>query len=175
MDEGIKRKLVGSAVLLLVAFLVVPMILPKAKNASSLSSQVPVEANVPNMDMALPKSLSLQSNEVEQTPRVVTIPDIEVDGKRQKGTEISVEPVASDGQAPLWQIRVGSFANAKNATSLRDALREKGYKAFAQLSKDEQYTRVFIGPSTQKTWLNDQLSVLEKEFGVKGEIKPFAQ
>ncbi|EAT13544.1 SPOR domain-containing protein [Bermanella marisrubri] len=177
MDEGIKRKLVGSAVLVVVALIVLPLIAPKAKNAAYLSEQVPLETDIPNMDMALPKSLSLRQIRPpeSQASETIDVNEFEVDGKKVASATIDVPVKKEDGQALLWQIRVGSFAEAKNAIKLRNALREKGYKAFERLSEDGQYTRVFIGPSTQKTWLSDQLLVLEKEFGVKGELRLFTQ
>lgn len=177
MDDGIKRKLVGSAVLVLAALIVMPLVVPKAKNAAHLSDQVPLETDIPNMDMALPKSLSLrQAKPPEAQPReTIEIEEMNIDGKVVPAKTIEVPVQKEDGQAVLWQIRVGSFAKAENAIKLRNALRDKGYKAFERLSEDGQYTRVFIGPSTQKTWLNDQLLVLEKEFGVKGELRLFTQ
>ncbi len=56
---------------------------------------------------------------------------------------------------------------------LRDKLRNSGFKAFEKLSGDGVHTRVFIGPSTQKTELERQRNAIQKRFKLKAEVLPF--
>ena len=59
MDEGVKRKLVGAGVLMTVALILLPQLTPKKQNAEYLAKSVPLETNIPNMDMPLPKSIAV--------------------------------------------------------------------------------------------------------------------
>ena len=177
MDEGIKRKLVGAAVLVTVALIVLPNITSKTRNAEYLSKSVAVETSVPAMDMPLPKSLSIPvSPEVASDAakgKLVAMKDMVVDGQvlPMKGFEIPV--TLSSGQAVVWQIQVASFANINNALSLRDKLRDAGYKAFEKKTLDGKHTRVFVGPSTQKSSLQRKLADIKKQFNLKAELTVF--
>ncbi len=174
MDEGIKRKLVGAAVLVTIAMIVLPNITSRTRNAEHLSKSVAIEANVPAMGMPLPKSLSIpvSSDVPEDVSKgvLVTMKDMEVDGQvlPLKGFEIPV--TRSSGQAVVWQIQVASFAKIENAKALRDKLRKAGFKAYEKLTLDGQYTRVFVGPSTQKSSMQRQLTAIKKQFKLKPEL-----
>lgn len=176
MDEGIKRKLVGAAVLVTVAIVVLPQITTRAQNAAYLAKSVPMEVNVPDMNMPLPKSLSIASRDLKQ-PDVnidkVVMTDIEVDGDPLILKNMDVPVVDSSGQSRVWHIQVASFAEPKNALALRNRLRQAGYKAFDKPSSDGEYVRVFVGPSTQKSDLEQKLIEINKSFKIKGQLVPY--
>ncbi|OUR67702.1 hypothetical protein A9Q73_05165 [Bermanella sp. 47_1433_sub80_T6] len=177
MDEGIKRKLVGAAVLVTVALIVLPNITSRTRNAEHLSKSVALETNVPAMEMPLPKSLSIPvSPKVPSDAskgKLVVMKDMVVDGQKLplKGFEMPV--TLASGQAVVWQIQVASFANIKNALSLRDKLRDAGYKAYEKQTLDGKHTRVLVGPSTQKSALQRKLDRIKKEFKLKPELAVF--
>jgi len=175
MDEGVKRKLVGAGVLMTVALILLPQLTPKNQNAEYLAKSVPLETNIPNMDMPLPKSiavanLSPQSASTEQTVRIKAI---EVDGERSDSHSFEKPSIDSTGQAKVWHIQVGSFAKAVNAKKLKGKLIKAGYKAFAKQSKDGKFVRVFVGPNTQKAQLKKQLAEINKTFKLDAQILPF--
>ncbi len=177
MDEGIKRKLVGAGVLVTIALIVLPNLVSKTRNAEHLAKSVAIETNVPSMEMPLPKSLAIVVS--AQTPqniaagKLVAMKDMSVNAQKLplKGFEIPV--ITNAGQAVVWQIQVASFANVKNALKLRDQLRAAGYKAYEKLSLDGKHTRIFVGPSSQKTSLHEKLKKIEKRFKLKAEIVLF--
>ena len=177
MDEGIKRKLVGAAALVVVAIVVLPLITPMSQNAEYLSDSVPLETQIPAMEMTLPRSLSIPVSTLVPDDQVggdrVIMEDIKVDTERLalKGFEIPVTD--ANGQAVVWQIQVASFAKVANALKLRDKLRVAGFKAFEQLTRDNNHTRVFVGPSTQKAKLEKDLIKINKQFSLQGQLIPF--
>jgi cell division septation protein DedD len=177
MDEGIKRKLVGVAVLVVVALILLPQITPKTQNAEYLSKSVPVEENVPDMTMPLPKSMNIPTRAVEigevESSRNITLQKKQVDSKIKPEESFEVPVVDGSGQSHVWQIRVGSFAKPENAISLRKKLIKGGYKAFIKQSADGAYVRVFVGPSTQKKQLGAQLVEIESQYKLKGTILPY--
>ncbi|NVK39221.1 MAG: SPOR domain-containing protein [Gammaproteobacteria bacterium] len=177
MDEGVKRKLVGAGVLVTAALIVLPQLAPKAGDASYLAESVPVEKNIPDMSMPLPKSMALPSANPQavagKQADVVKMQDMSVDGETLRVDGFEKPVVDASGQAVVWHIQVGSFAQAKNAFALRDKLRKAGYKAFEEKSEDGSYTRVFVGPSTQKQQLEKQMQAIEQAFKVQGQLVVF--
>lgn len=175
MDEGIKRKLVGVAVLVVAAIVVLPLITPKTQNAEYLSKSVPVELDVPAMEMPLPKSMSLPTREHEDSGLIesVKLDAQTVDTKKRSGAQFEIPKLDASGQTLVWQIQVASFAKPKNALALRDRLRKAGYKAFEKQSKDGEYVRVFIGPSSQQNNLKRQLKEIKSRYKLDGKIIPY--
>ncbi len=177
MDEGIKRKLVGAGVLVSVALIVLPQLSTSAGDASYLAKSVPIEADVPDMAMPLPKSLSIPTSDptmaAAQPAEKVLLDDMKVDTQTLKLKEFEKPVLDNTGQAVVWHIQVGSFAKAKNAFELRDKLRKAGYKAFEEVSDDAAYTRVFVGPSTQKHQLEAQMLSIKQTFNVQGQLVVF--
>lgn len=177
MDEGVKRKLAGAGVLVLVALIVLPQISSKTQNAEYLSQTVPIEVNIPVMDMPLPKSLAIPVDPIismeQAAGEKVFIPVMTVDDEVLPASQFEIPVQTQTGESVVWQIQVGSFAQRENALKLRDRLRQSGYKAFDQLSDDGLYTRVFVGPSTQKSELEQKMSSIEQHFRLKAQLVPF--
>lgn len=175
MDEGIKRKLVGAAVLVVAAIIILPMITSQAQNASYLSRSVPIEEQVPDMSMPLPKSLSISKREAEDEKEqaVIKLTPLNIDGDRLAPNDIEIPVVDASGQSRVWHIQVASFAEPNNAITLRDKLRSSGYKAFDRLSEDGKHVRVFVGPSTQKLVLEKKLTEINRTFNLKGQLTPY--
>ncbi len=177
MDDGVKRKLVGAAALVVVAIVVLPLITPMSPNARYLSDSVPLETQIPTMEMTLPRSLSIPVSALVADDQKggdrVDMEDIKVDTEllALQGFEIPVTD--THGQAVVWQIQVASFAKVENALKLRDQLRLAGFKAFEQLTRDNHHTRVFVGPSTQKSKLEKALIAINKQFSLQGRLIPF--
>ncbi len=179
MDEGIKRKMVGAGVLVTIALVVLPNLASKTHNAEHLANSVVIETNVPSMEMPLPKSLSIQvspdSPKNTGAGKRVVMEDMKVNAQILPVTGFEIPVTTPAGQAVVWQIQVASFANIKNALKLRDELRTAGYKAFEKRALDGKYTRVFVGPSTQKSSLRKKLKDIEKRFKLKAEIVLFKE
>ena len=177
MDEGLKRKLVGAGVLVAVAIVVLPQLSTTAGDASYLAKSVPIESNIPDMSMPLPKSLAIpmsQPSEVAMnTPEAVTQTDIKVDQQTLKLKTFQKPVLENTGQSVVWHIQVGSFSKASNAFELRDNLRKAGYAAFEAVSKGGAYTRVFVGPSTQKQQLEEQMLAIKQAFKIQGQLVVF--
>ncbi len=175
MDEGLKRKLVGAVVLMAAALIVLPQITSSAKNAEHLAASVPIESSPPSMDMPLPKSLSIPVTDIVLSNQVAgegrKLAAIKVDTETLPASYFEVPVKTNTDQAVVWIIQVGSFAKLENALNIRNKLRKAGYKAFEQLAQDGIHTRVFVGPSTQKTALEAQLKAIYNVFKLKGELK----
>ena len=173
MDEPLKHRLVGAAVLATVAIIFIPLVLespdePEQESASlsvpanpeeEFSSHImaleipstPKEKNFPPSMREIRRPSSVQKNgtssrphlpsdedsEAKQSPRAPvsrkverTSPLKESASKRPEATK----QVSSSSNVALaaWAVQLGTFSNAKNAVSLRDQLKAKGYASFIE-------------------------------------------
>lgn len=177
MDDSIKRKLIGAMALVIVGMVIYPFISPQTKQAHHLMQSVPSLPEPPDMSVTAPKALTIEvSDLISQNlePKASKhVESIKVDELTTPKTRIELPVKLNTGQAALWQIQVASFSNAENAIALRDKLRAKGFTAFEQLAQDGVHTRVFVGPSYQKTELERQAKQIAKAFEVQVKITAF--
>lgn len=190
MDEQLKQRLVGAAVLVLLAVIFVPMILDR-----------PAEPEVRIEHPQLPAR-----SEAEFNSRIVPLSQpqtslVEAERKRQAAAERkpaeSSAPIAAAGKAPVtkekiapspppepakaqppegaptaWAIQLGSFSSAKNAIALRDSLKKKGYVAFIETVRvdGKEITRVFVGPELARERAGELVKKLQAETELKGMV-----
>ncbi len=179
MDDGIKRKLVGAGALVIAGLLVLPLISPQTKNAQYLQQSVPEMPEAPDMTMSTPKALDIEVSDLinpkqaATKPKSVTINEVVIDDEVVPASNFDLPEKTNTGQAQTWQIQVASFAKAANALTLRDKLRAQGMQAYEQLAQDGVHTRVFVGPSFQKSELEQLLPQIANTYKVKPQIVPF--
>ncbi len=200
MDEQLKQRLVGAAVLVLLAVIFVPMILDR-----------PPEPEVRIEHPTLPPSAETDfSSRIvpltePQTPLVEAEPKPEVVPKREPAAPASpVEPsgtVTAAAKAPAtenkpapkpapepkapkvegaptaWAIQLGSFSSAKNAMALRDKLKKLGYVAFIETARvdGKEITRVFVGPELAKERAGELVKKLQADTDLKGMVVQYPE
>jgi len=179
VDDGIKRKLVGAGALVIAGLLVIPLISPQTQNAQHLQLSVPEMPEAPDMTMSTPTALNIEVSDLinpQQAavePKSVVIDEVVIDDEVVPASSFNLPEKTNTGQAVTWQIQVASFAQAANAVKLRDKLREAGMQAYEQLAQDGVHTRVFVGPSFQKSELEQLVPQIAKAHKVKPQIVPF--
>ncbi len=85
--------------------------------------------------------------------------------------KIEESPSDNDYQKSAWIIQLMALKNADNADRLVVDLQKRGYQAHTK--KENNFTRVFIGPDTSKVKLEKQIKELEKITGSKGQLMKF--
>lgn len=80
------------------------------------------------------------------------------------------------GLPASWVLQAGAFQDKANAEELRDRLLQGGHHAFVQTSTvgGKATHRVFVGPKMTREQLVAEQTVLQRKFGVKTMIVPFA-
>lgn len=80
------------------------------------------------------------------------------------------------GLPASWVLQAGAFQDKANAEELRDRLLKDGHHAFVQSSGagGKATYRVFVGPKMTREQLVAEQTVLQRKFGVKTMIVPFA-
>ena len=219
MDEPLKHRLVGAAVLVSVAIIFIPLVLespdePEQETVSitipanpeeEFSSRIialeipstPVETNLPPSTREVRPPSAVQKNETSSTPHLPSDEDSEakqssralVPRKAERTAPLkesatkkseATKQISTSSNVPLaaWVVQLGTFSNAKNAVSLRDQLKAKGYASFIEstASKNGTLNRVLVGPEPRKGDAERLLQKLKQQLKLKdGLVIPYTK
>ena len=191
MNDQLKQRLVGAAVLVLLAVIVIPMVLdqpitpapqirrspipPKPEGEFS-SRIIPLDApETPLVEAQRAKKVPIEPAETDADDSAGTAPS-PADGAQFQGAAAPSEsqPATAAGQSELtaWAVQLGSFSSAQNAVALRDRLRKKGYTAFVEKGRahGSEITRVFVGPELARDQADKIVKKLYAETRLKGMV-----
>lgn len=190
MDEQIKQRMVGAAVLVLLAVVFIPMILdqPPEPAPQMKSSPVADRSDESFSSRIIPLDAPKTPMVEARRSRMASVEPPQGDDGGDKDTESSgSNPVADEmvsavaksaaGSAgamgpTAWAVQLGSFSSAQNAVALRDRLRKKGYTAFVERAESHgsEVTRVFVGPALAREQADDVVKKLYAETKLKGIV-----
>lgn len=177
MDDALKQRLVGAAVLVAVGVIFVPMILdgPPDFGTETAALEIPPRPNHPVHTRVLPlepaartqSEQDLQAKPVAEQTQSTVPPDAPV---REQD-----EPAELAGAGDLttwWVIQVGSFKEEDNAVAFRDRFRESGYTAFVESVSegDEPRYRVRLGPEQDRARAEAVRTEIKEKFDVDGLV-----
>ena len=188
MDEHtFKQRIVGAIVLVALAVIFIPMLLPGSRDIGFSDNGSPIPPKPAELENL--KVLELEKPQPVPTPReIVRTPidehspvappeDVEAPATDKtplpeetlpaKTTSEAAQPAATTPKA--WAVQVGSFTQRDNAMRLRDQLRSKGYKAFVEqiTSADKTFYRVRVGPEVSR----DKAVALQKDLQSKMKLQ----
>lgn len=189
MDEQLKQRLVGAAVLVLLAVIFIPMILDQS---SEPPARVVRDAPPPGADgdfssRVVPlKEPETPLIEAERQRKSSAPPPAPETDKRE--TTAAAPPPATKAAAPApapkpaagpqaWAVQLGSFESRRNAIALRDDLRKKGYVAFEEKARvgGNEITRVYVGPELARERAAELVKKLKAETGLKGIVVQYPE
>jgi DedD protein len=179
MDERLKRRLVGAAVLVVAAVVFVPMVLDQGSEtppqpSRSIPSTSPLPLPTPrlapeNTDVRV---LPLESPVVPlpaEPPKPAKIAKPAPPPKEKAPAKVASKPAAPKPAANSgFAVQLGSFSKAGNAVGLRDKLNAKGYKAFMKTSGS--VSRVYVGPQKTRAEAQKALEKLLADTKMKGIV-----
>ena len=198
MDESLKQRLIGAAVLIGLGVIFIPMFLGDPDPELFLEGS-PVPAR-PEGAAADAKTYSLDSeyftNLEEAAPpsaepvKEKTTPPLEKPADPAVALERPKDPLAetlkppsvAESQAPppaqervgvtAWAIQLGSFTSEENAKLLETKLRQRGYHAFVDkiYVKDAKVFRVRVGPELLESKAKQLQARIEQEVNLKGLV-----
>lgn len=193
MHQRLKERLVGAAVLVVIAVIFIPMLLTGPIDSTSIT-----KTNIPDRPtekfnsklIPLNDTLKPMADDENSTIGLINesqpVIDVEKEASEKTKTELSVQsesanekvntdkkPVqnetVSDKQVGLtaWVVQLGSFSTKVNADKLNLSLRKAGFPAFVEpLTKDGKTSyRVRVGPEILRS---DADALLKK---VKAKMK----
>jgi len=188
MEQGLKERLVGAAVLVIMAVIFIPMLL-----GGSPGSDEPItETNIPLRpdNKSSSRIVPLLETGTESGP---TIKDVKEDKVKPVDTpkeslhsitsqETTAEPeqvvqLADTSQSKrvgltAWIVQLGSFNTKENADLLNERLRKDGYPAFVEPLQQEGGTiyRVRVGPELLRSDADSLLDKLKTSMKLDGIV-----
>lgn len=174
MDDQLKQRLVGVAVLAVVGIIFIPMILPgPPKDVEEALS--PVALNPPPSMKFSSSIVATESAGPNEDPiaHSESPPDEQADGDSVNIHTESFEGLKASARG--WAVQLGAFGTARNALALRERLKARGYKAFVETSEQDgkQVTRVLVGPTRGKTEAEVELQKLRAATSLSGILVRF--
>ena len=201
MNDQLKQRLVGAIVLVSLAVIFIPMILPGGGGLGNSidGREVPAEpdyrfpppkpapkappigaAPVVPMGESGEASSGMPSKKADKKiskPIAAAKPAASVKARATSETTTtkakSVE--VKSGQGSAWIVQVGSFTSAPNAKALRDKLRKMGYASFVEAIKGKQgmIYRVRVGPELTRELAEKLQKKLAKKTKLKGLVQSY--
>lgn len=196
MERRLKERLIGAAVLVMLAVIIIPMILDDSSDldGSITETNIPERPKdnfssriVPLQDSDLTPLIEEPVLEVEAEP-LVDIQKDEVSPPRQDKVSISedektiITPVLSSATpvaeanthmgATAWVVQLGSFSSEENARELNEKLRKAGLPSFVEPLKRESKIsyRVRVGPELRRSDAQLLLVKINKEMQLEGIV-----
>lgn len=188
MEQGLKERLVGAAVLVIMAVIFIPMLL----GGSPESDEPITETNIPQRpdDKSSSRIVPLLETETESGS---TIKDIKEDDikpvdtlKESVPSTTGQETIAEPEQAvqltdktqskrvglTAWVVQLGSFNAKENADLLNEKLRKAGYPAFVEPIKlgSGIIYRVRVGPELLRSDADSLLDKLKTSMKLDGIV-----
>ncbi|MCR9966127.1 SPOR domain-containing protein [Vibrio antiquarius] len=192
MASKFQSRLVGTIILVAVGVIVLPDVLDGKKlhykeEFASIPIKPELDSDVENFeilepvedDIVLPDSpveAVVQEQEGAQVaasePDPTPTPKPEVI-KQPEQVEVATRPVQEKNQYEdsAWIIQLMALKNHENAVALVADLQKRGYQAHTK--KENEFTRVIVGPDVSKSKLERQVKELQKITGSKGQLLKF--
>jgi len=184
MQQKVKYRLVGFAVILISAAVIFPVFFDGAGyKERHLQSEIPEGPERPEIVYIEPENKPLPDTSIPAEPMApVELPkppkkveEVIVAVEKAHKVEVEVQkdqPVLDQQGVPVaWTLQLASFKDEANAKSLRKQLIGKGHKVFTR--KQGDLIKVYVGPEFQKSRLETLKQSLKKDFGLNGIIVRF--
>lgn len=196
MDRALKERIIGAAVLVAVAVLVVPVFLdgpPAEEEIISQSVALPGQSEQKNQTVVLdrnrtepvPPSNGAQAESTQPKPAPGRQASQAEPETRPAVAKTAAEPPAEAEPEParaapadasttgMWAVQLGSFGNQENAERLVAELRQRGFGAFRSrlATNSGELHRVRVGPQESRGNAEDIASQLAKA-GYDGQVVP---
>ncbi|HEY0720187.1 MAG TPA: SPOR domain-containing protein [Gammaproteobacteria bacterium] len=191
MNMGLKQRLVGAVVLIALAVIFLPMLLPGNNDSTMplLGSNVPKPPNThfepieiplqlppaaPAAEVAVvdtPQAGDVASNEKPQQPAPVATPAPAAAPQPAPAPVAASKPPAP-GEA--WALQLGSFSSSVNALALQEKARKAGFTAYVEKVKGEQGIsyRVRVGPESSRERADALRERVQGKLGMVGMVVP---
>lgn len=170
MEEGLKKRLIGAAVLASLVVIFVPMLVEEPVDKAELVQTPPAPPAKPFESRLLRAESPRPPAPLPPTRRV----EEEKPTPAKAGQGRTSEPLRTGLNA--WVVQVGSFSNGENARKLVTKLRKAGFQARdpdrIELRGKVMY-RVQVGPVLEKDRALKMLPRVNKVTGTSGSVMAY--
>ncbi len=184
MQQNVKYRLTGLAVILVSAAVVFPIFFDGAGyKERHLTSEIPDAPERPEIVRIQPQHKPLPDTSLAAEPASpVSLPKAPANVQKvidkaavEHKVEIDIhndQPVLDQEGVPVaWTLQLASFKDEANAKGLRKQLIAEGHKVFTR--KQGDLVKVYVGPEFQKSRLEALKLTLKTDFGLNGIIVRF--
>jgi DedD protein len=180
LDEGLKKRLVGAAVLASLAVIFVPMLVEEPGDHQPAIDKIPAPPQQPAFSSNLLREEVVAPQPLPPEPVVEPLqaesePSSSAEAPPPADTATASEPATRTGLA-AWMVQVGSFSNRENAAQLVEKLRKAGYQtpdAERVEIRGKTLFRVRVGPMVDKDKAQSLLPKINQISGTKGMVSRF--
>jgi DedD protein len=196
LNQSTKQRIVGTVVLLALALIFLPIIFDgQGSYQGTVISRIPDVPNIPVLEMPIQiRPVVIANTDAINATNPATGDSglaITVEAVIQESTqadqnddfEVTIstsEPVfireapnlSATGLPEGWSVRLGSFSNSENATTLVQKLQDAGYKAYTRniQSTEDVLIGVFVGPWIDRSRLDEYQQQLQEQFELAGIV-----
>ena len=179
MGEGLKKRLLGAAVLLGLLIVLAPALFRGGNNhplvvgelSQATQLQPPqVPDFVDQLDVA-PEVVNVVPLLEESVPVTVNVPN-----KEMPEDVPPTSGVDDTGHLQAWTLQLATFADQNNARKLVQKLKSDGYSAYQKQfinPRGKSLYRVYIGPEVRPDELQQLRQVIDKSMGLEGIVVRF--
>lgn len=176
MNDGLKQRVVGALVLVVLGVIFLPMILDfQDDRRVDTRSQIPAKPNIVASVMAKPKPITdLPAAKSGGDVYQITEPDVNsVADTRATASKTTV--LNRQGLPAGWIIQVISYSTEASANKFETRLQKAGFKSYMRAAKvsGKNYYRVYVGPFMEKRRADDAKRKIDKQYQVKSSIRKF--
>ena len=197
MERRLKERLIGAAVLVMLAVIFIPMILDNSvetetsiqgtnippRPETEFSSRIsPLDESQMQLE-SVPDEIEVIKEDVvellDESPKEV--PDVPAEPESKPELEIVPKPAVEKTESePMgvtaWVVQLGSFSSEANANALNKKLRDAGYPSFVEPLRQQSGSmayRVRVGPELLRSdaqALKGKLDKILKKEKIKGLV-----
>jgi DedD protein len=167
MDEGLKKRLIGAAVLASLAVIFVPMLFEEPPQRQA---ELPPLPSKPVMRDFASQKLR------EEVPAVVPLAPRESAEVGQSESDAATAAVKPRTGLTAWAVQVGSFASRENAEKLVAKLRAANLPTPDPELVDlrgKRWYRVRVGPVIERSEATAMLDKINKIAGTKAQVRQY--
>lgn len=167
MEQSLKQRLVGIAVLAAFVLLIAPVLLDAEGRIPEKITNIPPQPKRP--DLSHIRSVEPSEGMIEPLPDAA--PETFAIKPDDSVEEAAAEPPSSAQE--LWSVQVASFRDEKKASVFKNRLIDAGYNVYVReklLSDGTLFTQVFAGPLVSKSETDRLKETIKKEFGEQGLV-----
>lgn len=188
---GLKERLIGAAVLVILAIIIIPWVLKGGSAPNTTVTRqlaLPQATSAPAAESAyhMPLNGPAEAGTRPATPAAQPAPP--ASAMPQAAMPVARQPVATKPSTPAvtpapaahaaahgrWVVQAGSYANERNALTVERKLAKRGYHAYVSRYRKSgrTYYRVRVGPYADRAAAERVVSGVARAFGGRAEVVP---
>ena len=179
MEIGLKERLIGAVVLVILGIIIIPFFLKGSAPDSGVSQSVTLP---PSSGTASPQQYTMALTPASGTAVQASAAATQVPVAPQPAAAPAAKPVvhsiARQQEAPAatgkWVVQAGSYGSDVNAGKVAHTLEQHGYHAYvSRFTKGGQtYYRVRVGPYADRASADKAAPAVARAYGGKAEVVP---